>query len=61
MVKWLRIHLPMEGGVALMPDQGTKIPHATWYIKKKKVFINKYTLKINKYNPFIKNTTSKKT
>ena len=52
----------MQGGVASMPDQGTKIPHARWYSKKKKkVFINKYTLKINKYNPFIKNTTSKKT
>ena len=28
-VQWLRRHLPMQGGVGLIPDWETKIPHAS--------------------------------
>ena len=28
--------LSLQGGTGLIPDQGTKIPHAPWYGKKKK-------------------------
>ena len=27
-VQWLRLHVPSAGGTGLIPDQGTKIPHA---------------------------------
>ena len=29
-VQWLRLHAPSAGGMGSIPDQGTKIPHATW-------------------------------
>ena len=28
MVQWLRIHLPMQGDVGLIPGRGTKTSHA---------------------------------
>ena len=30
--QWLRLHasMPQTRGTCLIPDQGTKIPHATW-------------------------------
>ena len=35
-IQWLRL-TPYTAGVAgLIPGQGTKIPHATWCVKKKK-------------------------
>ena len=27
-IRWLRLHAPRVGGMGLIPDQGTKIPHA---------------------------------
>ena len=33
MVRWLRLGTSDEGGMGLIPGQGTKIPHATWHGK----------------------------
>ena len=33
--QWLRCHTSNAGDAALIPDQGTKIPHVTWPKKKK--------------------------
>ena len=30
-VHWLRLQAPSAGGMGLIPGQGTKITHATWY------------------------------
>ena len=35
-VQWLRLHAFIAGDTGLIPDQGTKIPHAMWCGKKKK-------------------------
>ena len=35
MVQWLRLHSCNAGGIGSIPGQGTKIPHAVWYKKKK--------------------------
>ena len=38
-VQWLRLHLSIAAGTGLIPDWGTKIPHAAWCghkLKKKK-------------------------
>ena len=37
-VQWLRLHTSNAGGRGSVPGQGIKIPHATWYSKKKKSF-----------------------
>ena len=34
-VQWLRLCAPYAGGMGLIPDQGTKIPHGTAKKKKK--------------------------
>ena len=36
-VQWLRLHAPTAGGVGSIPGWGTKILHALWCGKKKKV------------------------
>ena len=35
-VQWLRLHASNVGGIVLIPDQGTKIPHASEAKKKTK-------------------------
>ena len=35
--QWLRLCAPNAGGSGLIPGWGTKILHAVWYGKKKKV------------------------
>ena len=35
-VQWLRLHAPSAGGTRVIPDQGTKIPHAAQHSQKKK-------------------------
>ena len=32
-VQWLRLHLPMHGGMGSIPGGRTKIPNAEWYIQ----------------------------
>ena len=36
-VQWLRFHASTAGGIGSIPDQGTKIPHATWHGQKRKI------------------------
>ena len=36
MVQWLRLSTSIAGGIGSIPSQGTKIPHAMLYSKKKK-------------------------
>ena len=36
MVQWLGLHATSSRGPGLIPGEGTKIPHATWYDQKKK-------------------------
>lgn len=31
LVQWLSLHAPKAGGIDSIPDQGTKITHATWH------------------------------
>lgn len=33
-IHWLRLQAPRAGGMGLIPCQGTKITHATWYSPK---------------------------
>ena len=35
--QWLRLHAFSAGGVGSIPGRGTKIPHAVWPKKKKKI------------------------
>ena len=35
-IQWLRLHAPSAGGTGLIPDQGTKIPHAAQRGQKKR-------------------------
>ena len=35
-VHWLRLQAPRAGGMGLIPGQGTKITHATWYSPKER-------------------------
>ena len=37
-VQWLRLHASAAGDRGLIPDQGTKIPHAVWHGQK--IFFN---------------------
>ena len=37
--QWLRLHTSNAGGVGSIPGQGTRIPHAAWHGKKKKIFL----------------------
>ena len=37
MVQWLRLHASTAEGLGSSPGQVTKIPHAIWYGKKKKM------------------------
>ena len=44
-VQWLRLHLPIHGGVGSIPDQGAKIPYGLWlknHIIKQKKYCNKF-------------------
>ena len=43
-VQWLRLHASSAGGTGLIPVQGTKIPHATWYSQNKQTN-NPHTLR----------------
>ena len=36
-IYWLRFHASTAGGMGSIPDQGTKIPHATWHGQKRKI------------------------
>ena len=36
MVQWLRLPASTTGVMGSIPDQGTRIPHASWHSKKKK-------------------------
>ena len=42
MVQWLRIHLPMQVGIGLIPHWGIKIPHAASCSQKKLNNIKQY-------------------
>ena len=35
-VHWLRLQAPRAGGMGLIPGQGAKITHATWYSPKER-------------------------
>ena len=35
MVQWLRLCASSEGGMSLIPGEGTRISHATWQDQKK--------------------------
>ena len=37
MVQWLRLCTSNEGNAGLIPDRGTKIPHAVWFGQKNKI------------------------
>ena len=36
MIQWLRLYTPNAGGMGLIPDQGTEIPHVNSSKKKKR-------------------------
>ena len=36
MVQWFRLHPSTKEGTSLIPAQGTKIPHTTWWPKNNK-------------------------
>ena len=36
MVQFLRLHTANAGGEGSIPDQATKIPHATWHNQRKR-------------------------
>ena len=43
--QWLRLYLPMQGGVGSIPGQGVKIPYGLWlknHIIKQKQYCNKF-------------------
>ena len=46
-VLWLRIHLPFQRGVGLIPGQGGKIPHAS-RPKKQNIKQKQYCNRVNK-------------
>ena len=52
MVQWLRLSTSSGRGMGSIPGQGTKIPHATWHSKKKKVYNNKKETKYTEFSPY---------
>ena len=52
--QWLRLHLPMQGGVGSIPGQGVKIPYGLWL----KNHIIKQKQYCNKFNKFFKKKTN---
>ena len=54
MVQWLSLHGSLAGDTSLIPGQGTKIPHAMWPKKEKKMkdsSASKNTIRSEKANP----------
>ena len=45
MVQWLILYTSTAGGMGLIPDQGTKIPHVMWRGQKRKK-INKVKISL---------------